>query len=314
MVLNTKAESGRVRRRLARDRLLLDGIRALHLARGPRARAGGRRSRPGAGARRRCAATEAGSTGKIAPASTACRRPRTRSSWDSVPFSKNSSIRSSLLSATISTSFSRQRRGRVLDLRRARPPPRTCRSGRRGRRRPCPSRGRPRPRSPSPRPGGWRGGPRRGRRRVCSDSSVRSKDARSRSMRFTTIEAREAVLARRSAQTFSRLHLDPGHASTTTSAASATRRAERASDEEVRVAGRVEQVDLGLAPLAVGEGGLQADLALDLVGVEVGDGGAVVDAAEPVDGAHVEEHGGDQRRLAAAAVAHHGHVADAGGS
>ena len=46
--------------------------------------------------------------GRSFPATTAWRSPFTRSSWGSVPFSKNSSMSSSLLSATISTSFSRQ--------------------------------------------------------------------------------------------------------------------------------------------------------------------------------------------------------------
>ena len=51
---------------------------------------------------------EVASTGKSLPCSTAWRSPRTRSSCASVPFSKKVSIRSSLLSATISTSVSRQ--------------------------------------------------------------------------------------------------------------------------------------------------------------------------------------------------------------
>ena len=51
---------------------------------------------------------EAGSTGKIRPLPTALRSPFASCSSESVPFSKNSSISSSLLSATISTSFSRQ--------------------------------------------------------------------------------------------------------------------------------------------------------------------------------------------------------------
>ena len=51
---------------------------------------------------------EAGSTGKIFLAATARRSPTASCSWESVPFSKNSSMSSSLLSATISTSFSRQ--------------------------------------------------------------------------------------------------------------------------------------------------------------------------------------------------------------
>ena len=83
--------------------------------------------------------------------------------------------------------------------------------------------------------------------------------------------------------------------------------------QEVRVAGRVDQVDLGLLPLGERERRQQADLALDLVGVEVGDRGALVDAAEPVHGAGVEEQRGDERRLAAAAVPDHGDVADVRG-
>ena len=51
---------------------------------------------------------EAGRTGKTLPATTAWRSPFASCSWESVPFSKNSSMSSSLLSATISTSFSRQ--------------------------------------------------------------------------------------------------------------------------------------------------------------------------------------------------------------
>ena len=49
---------------------------------------------------------DAGKTGKMRPARTASRRPFTRSSWGRVPFSKNSSISDSFVSATISTSFS----------------------------------------------------------------------------------------------------------------------------------------------------------------------------------------------------------------
>ena len=95
-------------------------------------------------------------------------------------------------------------------------------------------------------------------------------------MRLTTIR-RGSSNSSAYLQTFSVCTSTPATASTTTSAASATRSAAARLGQEVRVAGRVEQVDLGLAPLAVGDGGLEADLALDLVGVEVGDGGAVVE-------------------------------------
>ena len=81
---------------------------------------------------------------------------------------------------------------------------------------------------------------------------------------------------------------------------------------EVRVSRGVEQVDLGLLPLAEGEGGLQADPALDLVGVEVGDGRAVVHPSQPGHRAHVEEHRRDQGGLAAAAMTREGDVPDGG--
>ena len=87
---------------------LRGGVDARRPRRGPRARAAGRRSRRGRRGRRRCRIDEAGSTGKTLPAATAWRSPFASCSWESVPFSKNSSMSSSLLSATISTSFSRQ--------------------------------------------------------------------------------------------------------------------------------------------------------------------------------------------------------------
>ena len=109
---------------------------------------------------------EAGSTGKSLPASTAVAQALARGRRaGSVPFSKNSSISSSLVSATISTSLSQ---GGL------RPRPSTS-SGTstvlnlplwssRVDVGPSRERGRPRPRSPSPRRGGWPRAPRRGRR------------------------------------------------------------------------------------------------------------------------------------------------------
>jgi hypothetical protein len=83
--------------------------------------------------------------------------------------------------------------------------------------------------------------------------------------------------------------------------------------QEVRVAGRVDQVDLGLLPLHERERREQADLSLDLVGIEVRHRRAFVDATDPVDGAGVEEQGGHERGLSATSVAHHRHVADVRG-
>ena len=125
--------------------------------------------------------------GRCGPRSTAWRSPRTRSSWASVPFSKNSSIRSSLFSATSSTSFSRQAAAHLLDVRRARRPPRTCRSGRRGTCPPCSSTRSATPPKPFSSPRGMARGNTARPKAFCSDSMVRPKEARSRSMRFTTM-------------------------------------------------------------------------------------------------------------------------------
>ena len=125
-------------------------------------------------------------------------------------------------------------------------------------------------------------------------------------------DAREAVLLGVGPRLLG-LHLDPRHRVHHHQRAVRDPQGGDGLGEEVRVAGGVEEVDLGLAPLAPGDGGLEADLPLDLVGIEVGDGGAVLDAAEPVHRPGVEEDGGHERGLAAAAVAHDGHVADAGG-
>jgi hypothetical protein len=133
------------------------------------------------------------------------------------------------------------------------------------------------------------------------DSSARVNDARSR----------ERVLLGVGPHLL-RLHLDPGHAVHHDQRSVGHPQRGARLGEEVRVAGGVEEVDLGLAPLAPGHGGLQADLALDLVGVEVGDGRPVLHAAEAVHRPGVEEDCGDQRRLAAAPVADHGHIADVG--
>ena len=55
--------------------------------------------------------------------------------------------------------------------------------------------------------------------------------------------------------------------------------------DEVGVTGGVDEVELVVFPLRGEEGGVDADLALDLVGVEVGGRGAVFDASEAVNGA-----------------------------
>ena len=84
---------------------------------------------------------------------------------------------------------------------------------------------------------------------------------------------------------------------------------------EVGVAGRVDEVDLvGLAvarrPLERGEGQRQRHRPLDLLGLGVADRGPVLDPPRPDDHAGPQEQRLDQRRLAAAAVADDGDVAD----
>ena len=67
--------------------------------------------------------------------------------------------------------------------------------------------------------------------------------------------------------------------------------------DEVAVPRSVHEVDPVALPLAVREGRVDRDLALDLVGVEVGGRRPVVDLAETVDRARGEEHRLDERRL-----------------
>ncbi len=83
--------------------------------------------------------------------------------------------------------------------------------------------------------------------------------------------------------------------------------------EEVGEAWRIDEVDLGLLPLAVGEAGGERVLAGDFFVVEVGDGGTVVNQSEPVDGPGGQQRRRDELCLAASAVAHDCHVADSGG-
>ena len=80
--------------------------------------------------------------------------------------------------------------------------------------------------------------------------------------------------------------------------------------QEVGVARGVDQVDLVALPLERGHGERQRDPAPLLLGVVVADGGAVLDPPEAVDGAGSVQERLGQRRLAGAAVAHQGHVAD----
>jgi len=83
--------------------------------------------------------------------------------------------------------------------------------------------------------------------------------------------------------------------------------------QEVREARRVDDVDLGLLPLGVGEAGGQGVLAGDFFFVEVGDRGAFVDLPQPVDGARHEQHRRHQLCFAASTVPDHRDVPDGSG-
>jgi hypothetical protein len=63
-------------------------------------------------------------------------------------------------------------------------------------------------------------------------------------------------------------------------------------------------------PVAVRDGGVDGDLALDLVGVEVGGRRPVVDFPETVDGTRGEEERFHERGLAHSPMADHADVPD----
>ena len=80
-------------------------------------------------------------------------------------------------------------------------------------------------------------------------------------------------------------------------------------DEHVE-AGRVDEVDLGFAPLHHGGGGGERHAARDFFFVVIGDGGAFVHAAQALGGAGGEQHGGYERGFARVRVPDQGDVAD----
>ena len=230
-------------------------------------------------------------SGKSLPRrSSRCAARRRSSSSVSVPASKNFSISCSSASATISISASRAAVDRARPCRRESAPsvnlplPSVCERERLHR---APDRRRRVKRLlfadrqlNRDRPCGCR--------RSRSDSSERSRLARSRSSRLSDDQARQRQLVGRRPDLFGLHHRRRDTASTTTSAASATRSAARASLRKLPMPGRVDEVDLVLVPLGVGEAGRQRVLAGDFFFVEVGDGRAVVDLAEAVDHAGVE--------------------------
>ena len=82
--------------------------------------------------------------------------------------------------------------------------------------------------------------------------------------------------------------------------------------QEIRHPRRVDEVDLVLVPLDVGEAAGEGVLAGDFFFVVIGDGRPVVHAAEAVDGAGVEEQRGNQLRLPGAAMTDQGDISDVG--
>ena len=115
---------------------------------------------------------------------------------------------------------------------------------------------------------------RRGRTPSRSDSSARSRLARSRSSRLRTIEARQVELGGRLPRRLG-LHFDAGHGvDDDERGVGDPQRAPRVA-QEVRHARRVDEVDLGLVPLDPGQARAERVLAGDLLFVVVGDGRAL---------------------------------------
>ena len=131
----------------------------------------------------------------------------------------------------------------------------------------------------------------------CSSSSVRSNEARSRSSLLTK-NARGTPASTASSQTTSCWTSTPSTADTTKTQQSAARIGALHVADEVRVPGRVEDVDLDAVPLDRRHGQRDADAAVDLLGIVVRHGVAVLDLAHPGERPGREQHGLEERRLA----------------
>ena len=148
-------------------------------------------------------------------------------------------------------------------------------------------------------------------KRSFSWSSVRENDARSRSSLLTKI-------ARGMPRCFGELPRDLGlHLDALDRGHDEQREVgglERGADvaDEVGVARRVEEVDLGAVELERRQRERHRDPAALLLGVEVADRRAVLDLAEAGDRPGREQEGLGERGLAGAAVADEGDVADVG--
>ena len=82
---------------------------------------------------------------------------------------------------------------------------------------------------------------------------------------------------------------------------------------KVKETGSVDEVDLYVIPLKAGDGTLQRDFSLLLLGVVVHDGAAVLDLAKTTGGTCGVEHGLAQGRLTTVGVAGHCNVPNIGG-
>ena len=143
-----------------------------------------------------------------------------------------------------------------------------------------------------------------------SDSSDRSRLARSRSSRFSTT-MRGSSSSAAASQTFSvetSTRRRPRRRRRARRPRHAQRRARVA--QEIRHAGRVDEVDLVLVPLDVGEAARQRVLARDLLFVVVGHRRPVVHAPESVHRAGIEQQRRDELCLAGAAMADEGDISD----
>ena len=139
-------------------------------------------------------------------------------------------------------------------------------------------------------------------------ATASSKSARGLSS-WVTATARGSPTAAHSAHSCSLRASTSSAAETTNSAASAARRPARSSADEVRVARRVEQVDLAAVALERRERQRHRALLAALHLAAVAHGRAVLDPPRAGDDAGPDQQRLDQRRLARARAAHEHHVA-----
>ena len=121
--------------------------------------------------------------------------------------------------------------------------------------------------------------------------------------------ARQAVLLAEAPDLF-RLHFDAGDAMDQHQGGIRRHQRRLRFVHEDVVAGRVDEIDFGLAPLRIGERGADGKLALDFFFVVVGDRGAFVHLAQAVHHARRKEQSGNKLRLAGITVAYQCNIAN----